>query len=119
MMLLSLESSLKDEGDFFFSCIRNFRVKNFLSIFSPALIMPAKRHVKVDEGSVTPRKNKLSQKRLDALIHIPNINTKLENLEQTPLDLSDSRTEGKRQELSLWEYSHQHLIAISLTDIYE
>jgi len=82
--------------------------------------MPAKRHVKVDEGSVTPRKkSKLSQKRLDALIHIPNINTKLENLEQTPLDLSDSRTEGKRQELLLWEYSHQHLIAISLTDIYE
>ena len=80
--------------------------------------MPTKRHVKVDEGSVTPRKkSKLSQKRLDALI--PNINTKLENLEQTPLDLSDSRTEGKRQELLLWVYSHQHLIAISFTDIYE
>ena len=80
--------------------------------------MPAKCHVKVDEGSVTPRKkSKLSQKRLDALI--PNINTKLENLEQTPLDLSDSRTEGKRQELLLWVYSHQHLIDISLTDIYE
>ena len=80
--------------------------------------MPAKCHVKVDEGSVTPRKkSKLSQKRLDALI--PNINTKLENLEQTPLDLSDSRTEGKRQQLLLWVYSHQHLIDISLTDIYE
>ena len=82
--------------------------------------MPAKRHIKADESSITPRKkNKLSQKRLNALIHIPNINTKLENLEQTPLDLSDLRTGVKRQELLLWIYSYQHSIIISLIDIYE
>ena len=64
--------------------------------------MPAKRHAKVDENSITPRKKgKLSQKRLDALIHVPNVDTKLENLDQIPLNLSDSRTEAKRQELLL------------------
>lgn len=82
--------------------------------------MPAKRHTKIDGDSMTPRKkDKLSQKRLNALIHIPNIDTKLENLEQTPFDPFDSRTEARRQELLLWVYSHQHSISISLTDIRE
>ena len=82
--------------------------------------MPAKRHAKVHESSITLRKkSKLSQKRLDALIHVPNVNIMLENLDQAPLDLSDSRTEAKRQELLLWVCSHRHLIAVSLIDIYE
>src|ERR1700689_489844 len=82
--------------------IFEYVIHNFLNFFL-ILIMPARRHVKVNEDSVTPRKkSKLSQKRLDALIHIPSTNIKFENLDQAPLDLSDSRTEIKRQELLLW-----------------